>query len=335
MGDISNDTLTTLAGRLVKLDIIMTEAEDKAFALLCEKENIKVGNVVDGIEVPIRHTEISPIALAETLLNAFDEDKIRELASKKYDIENPDDVTDEQIKNTSEAMAKEACKPFNNPKLREHLLHIRTSHDQIIDPNLDRLTFVGWDTNKIENAEGVIETFAKFIEDNKDELDALQIIYSQSYKARPLTLAMIENLYNAMEKAPYNLSTEKLWMAYSVKFPDKVKSKNIVNKLADIISLVRFQLNHDQEINPFSVVVGVRFRDWMLKKNAGYGQFSDEQTEWLRMIRDHIATSMYIEPDDFEYTPFGERGGRGKFYKLFGNDSQNIINEMNYALMAA
>jgi type I restriction enzyme R subunit len=98
---------------------------------------------------------------------------------------------------------------------------------------------------------------------------------------------------------------------------------------------VRFQLNQDQEINPFSVVVGARFRDWILKKNAGYGQFTEEQTEWLRMIRDHIATSTHIEIDDLEYTPFGEKGGQGKFYQLFGSEYQNIINEMNYALIAA
>jgi type I restriction enzyme R subunit len=341
-GDISDDTLTTLAGRLIKLDKIMTEAEDNAFLKLCQREDIKIGNIVDGIEVPIKHTTISPVALAETLLNAFDEDKIRELASQKYSIDNPEDITDEQIKKISEAMAKEATKPFNNPNLRDHLLYVRTSHDQIMDTvNLDKIIFSDWDDKKESRAEETISTFANFMEVNKDRLDALQIIYNQNYKMRPLTLAMIENLYNAMAQAPYNLSTEKLWMAYSVKFPDKVKSKNIVNKLADIISLIRFQLNQDQEINPFTDVVKLRFRDWIFKKNEGWAKFNEgkarfteEQTEWLRLIRDHIAASMHIELEDFELAPFGERGGLGKFYNLFGNEYQNIINEMNYALVA-
>jgi len=336
MGDRTEDTLTTLAGRLIKLDKIMTDSERKAFTELCDEEKIRIGNIVDGIEVPINSVTISPIALAETLLNAFDEDKIFELAREKYGIDDPEDVTDEQLAEISEDMAKEAAKPFNKPKLRNHILQIRTSHDQIMDDfNLDRVTYAGWNKNKESEDEETIGTFANFIEENKDRLDALNIIYSQSYKMRPLTLTMVEKLYDAIIQPPYNLSTEKLWRAYSTKFPDKVKSKNVVNKLADIISLIRFQLNQDHELNNFSSTVGVRFRDWMLKKNAGYGQFTEEQTKWLRMIRDHIATSMYMESDDLELTPFVENGGLSRFHELFGNDYRSIINEMNYALVAA
>jgi type I restriction enzyme R subunit len=63
--------------------------------------------------------------------------------------------------------------------------------------------------------------------------------------------------------------------------------------------------------------------------------FTEEQTEWLRMIRDHIATSMSIVPDDLDYTPFNSKGGLGKFYQLFGSNYENILNEINTALMAA
>jgi hypothetical protein len=33
---------------------------------------------------------------------------------------------------------------------------------------------------------------------------------------------------------------------------------------------------------------------------------------WLDLIRDHVATSLSIEPDDFDYAPFTQRGGLGK-----------------------
>jgi type I restriction enzyme R subunit len=146
---------------------------------------------------------------------------------------------------------------------------------------------------------------------------------------------MVEELYDALQKSPYHLSTEKLWMAYSIRLPDKVAQKSVINKLSDIISLIRFQLGQVKELRLFSEEVNLRFRDWIWKKNAGHKQFTEEQTEWLRMIRDHIATSMYISTDDLEYTPFDGKGGLGKFYRLFGNEYESIIDEMNYALWEA
>ncbi len=40
--------------------------------------------------------------------------------------------------------------------------------------------------------------------------------------------------------------------------------------------------------------------------------FHADQLAWLNLIRDHIATSLSIEPDDFDYAPFSQRGGLGQ-----------------------
>ena len=270
------------------------------------------------------------------MLNAFDRDIVTEVAQKKYSIAERDQVTDEQRDYISEKMAIAASAPFNNPKLRDYIENVRKSHDQIIDNvNLDEITFSGWDSEHAEKAGETIEPFAQFIEENKNNIDALEIIYSQSYRTRPLTLKMVEELYSALQSTPYRLTTEKLWMAYSIRQPEKVREKSVVNKLADIISLVRFQLGQTKELRLFSDEINLRFRDWMLVKNAGHGQFTEEQTEWLRMIRDHIATSMSITMDDLDYTPFDAKGGRGKFYQLFGNQYEQVLEEMNYALFVA
>ena len=71
----------------------------------------------------------------------------------------------------------------------------------------------------------------------------------------------------------------------------------------------------------------------MDKAKAG-AVFTPEQLAWLGLIRDHIATSLSIDPEDFEYTPFGERGGLGKAHQLFGDDLNRILNELNLALVA-
>ncbi|MDR1109352.1 MAG: DEAD/DEAH box helicase family protein [Deltaproteobacteria bacterium] len=336
MGAHDDDTLTTLASRLARLDKVMTAVEKEKFTALCHDECISLGiAIVGSIEVPF-DGEISVIAIAETLLNAFDEDVIEEVARKKFDIEEAQAITDEQMKTVSRQMAIASAVPFDNPKLRDYIENVRKTHDQVIDNvNIDEVTFSGWDSEPAKKAGEVIESFARFIEDNKDNIDALKIIYSQSYRNRTLTLRMVEELYEILWNPPYHLTTEKLWMAYSIRRPDKVRQKSVINKLADIVSLIRFQLGQTDDLRLFSDVVNVRFREWMFDKNAGHGQFTEEQTEWLQMVRDHIAASMSITVDDLGYTPFDAKGGLGKFHQLFGDEYESILNEMNHTLLKA
>ncbi|MFC7148369.1 DEAD/DEAH box helicase family protein [Cohnella cellulosilytica] len=336
MGARDEDTLTSLASRLIKLDKVMTESEKQKFISLCDEEGITLGTQIDGgITVPFHESTISPKAIAETLLNAFDEDVVSQIARKKYNLFENEDATDEQFAKTSGQMATAASVPFHNSKIRNHIENVRKSHDQVVDNvNIDQITFSGWDSERAEKAGKVIDIFSQFIEDNRSSIEALEIIYSQSYKHRPLTLKMVKELYDTLQKAPYYLTTEKLWTAYATRHSDKVKEKNVVNQLADIISLIRFELGQTSELSLFSSDVNVRFQSWIWNKNKGHGQFTEEQTEWLRMVRDHIATSMQITADDLDFTPFDSKGGLGRFYQLFGNEYESILNEMNYALVA-
>jgi type I restriction enzyme R subunit len=318
-GATDEDTLTSIAGRLVKLDKIMATAEKKKFKEICDSEHITLRTVIDGnTPAPCSVTHISVASIAKTLLNAFDGDVIESVVAAKYGSDIPEDKAEEYESEVGKKLATIAATPFNNPKLRDYIENVRKSHDQIIDrQNLDTLTFSGWDSGREAKADEVIATFAQFINDNKDTIDALSIIYSQSYQTRPITLAMVKDLYGALSKPPYSLSTEKLWFAFSVKQPDKVKEKSVVNQLADIISLIRYQLGQTTELNSFSADVARRFQVWTFDKQKGSFKFTNEQAEWLRLIRDHIAVSMEITTDDLELSPFDSKGGLGKFYQLF------------------
>lgn len=259
----------------------------------------------------------------------FTKDKI----NIRFAYEATDIITHFYDHNDAKARSREVF-TFHKPELREFLLNARKAHDQIIDTiNLDTVTFKGWDSDHENKAEETIRTFRNFIDENKDKITALSIIYNQSYQNRQLTFQMIEELYEELSKPPYNLSNTKLWTAYEIKDPQKIK-KRIEDKLADIISLVRFELGQTQELNLFSAEVNLRFQTWIFKKNAGYGQFTDEQTDWLRIIRDHIAISAHGSVEDLDYTPFDAKGGLSKFYQLFGEDYKQILTEINYALVA-
>jgi type I restriction enzyme, R subunit len=50
--------------------------------------------------------------------------------------------------------------------------------------------------------------------------------------------------------------------------------------------------------------------------------------------RDHIATSLSIEPDDLDLSPFNQHGGLGKAHQLFGEQLPDLLDELNEVLAA-
>ena len=307
------DILTTLAGRLTRLDKIMTDDEKEEFS-----------NITNG-------TKINEIV--ENLLNPFDEDyvndKIKLLNDK--DIENQS----EDIISVKNSLLQIAIKPFSNPKLREFILKVKQNHEQIIDNvNIDTVVFSDWSENYEKNVLEYISNFRKFIEDNKTEIEVLDIIYNQKYKNKLITRKIIEELYEIMSKPPHNFTKEKLWNAYYVRENGKI-NKPMEYKLMDIISIIKYELGQIDRLVPFDMITKQKFKEWMFKRNSTQGyRFTEEQTLWLQLIRDHIITNAYIEEEDLDYSPFDAMGGRGQFYNLFKDNYKNIINDINVALAA-
>lgn len=123
------------------------------------------------------------------------------------------------------------------------------------------------------------------------------------------------------------MSGEMLWRAYEV-------TTNVVGQLMDIVSAIRYEIGQESNLISFSDHVKTRFRDWIFEKNAGSSHFSEEQMDWLRMLRDSIATSASVDKDDLELTLFDDKGGLAKFYTLFGARYEEVLAEMNLALVA-
>jgi len=90
----------------------------------------------------------------------------------------------------------------------------------------------------------------------------------------------------------------------------------------------------DEELRPFDATVNKNFQDWVFDKQAGALKFNEEQMNWLRMIKDHIATSMHFSKEDLDYAPFDAKGGIGGMYKAFGDQMDEIIEDMNEELVA-
>jgi type I restriction enzyme, R subunit len=219
-----------------------------------------------------------------------------------------------------------------NPELRERIIEVRRSYEQAIDEtSVDQLIEAGHSKGGTGRARTTVESFERFIEEHKDEITALQILYSRPYAQR-LTFKEVKELASAIGRPPYQWTPEQLWAAYEALDRSKVHGSG-QRILTDIVSLVRFALNQDDELVPYPDRVRQRYEAWLLQQeNAGH-TFSGEQVLWLERIRDHLAASLGISADDFAYTPFVEHGGLGKAGQVFGPALTPLLDELNNVLV--
>lgn len=306
------DTLTSLAGRLARLDREIDEEERKEIEKASEGKSLK--------------------QIINNLLDAVDPDKQEDKAKVLFNTDSP---TEEQVKKATEKLINDACSPFDSPNLRNTLIGIKNQKEQTIDTvSKDILILAEYDHKAKEKAKTMIDTFQKFIEDNKDELTALQMIYSKPYGKRHITFEEIKQLASSIEKPPYNLTSEGLWQAYEQLEKSRVKGAGAGKLLTNLISLIRFAIGESSTLEPFSETVNERFNQWIAEQGKNGRKFTKEQMEWFTMIKDHIATSLNIGMDDFELAPFHERGGLAKVYQVFGEELKNILDELNERLAA-
>ena len=85
-------------------------------------------------------------------------------------------------------------------------------------------------------------------------------------------------------------------------------------------------------LEPFADEVNRNFNAWLKKQESHGKHFTPEQTEWLNMIKQHITTSLNVGIDDFELSPFNQKGGAVKAYQLFGKELNKTLEELNTVL---
>jgi type I restriction enzyme R subunit len=168
--------------------------------------------------------------------------------------------------------------------------------------------------------------------DNKDEITALQLLYSQPHGK--LTFKDLKALADVIQAPPRLWTPELLWSAYEKLEHDKVRGASAPRLVTDVVSLVRFALHRDDALVPYKETVDRRYGRWIEEQARAGVKFTAEQRQWLDLIRDQVAASMGIEMDDFEYAPFAQRGGAGKAFQIFGEQLQPLLAELNEALAA-
>jgi len=310
MGVRDEDTVSSLAGRLARLD-----------KQLDDKEQARITEAAGGMALK---------DIVSALITATDPDRIEKTARQESGGTEP---TDEQRGQARDKLVGLASSVFTGP-LIELIDGIRRDKEQTIDhENLDNVLRAEWEGDAAENAKALAQDFEGYLAENKDEIEALTIFYSQPARRSELTYAMIKQVLDYLKKDRPKLAPLRVWQAYA--HLDDYKGNNPSTELTALVALIRRVCGIDQIIAPYSETVRKNFQDWIMKRHSGAGEkFSEEQMAWLRMIRDHVTNSFHVERDDLDMAPFDAQGGIGRMYQLFGDRMDDVISELNEALVA-
>ncbi len=313
MGIRDEDTVSSLAGRLARLNQQLDRTE---------KERIK--EQASGVELA---------QIVGNLLAAIDPDNIQEKARETEPVPEDGEPSPEACDKARELLVEAAANVFNG-ELIELIDSIRRTKEQIIDrEGLDSVIRAEWKGDAHENAETIVQSFQEYLEAHRDEIEALTIFYDQPHRRCELTYAMIREVFDKLKKDQPRLSTLRVWQAYTLL--DDYKGNQPISELTALVALIRRVCGIDPTISPYSDTVRSNFQNWIMKHHSGDGEkFNEKQMEWLRMMRDHIISSFHLDREDLEMAPFDSKGGMGQMYKLFGDQMDSVIDELNEALAA-
>jgi type I restriction enzyme R subunit len=313
MGSSDADSVSSLAARMARLDRQLSPAERERIAketggtsLRCLVSNLF--GAIDGDAIDTRAVQLAP----------------------------GDDVPPAQLEAATQQAQQElvvaAAKPLTG-NLINLMLDLKRQHEQTVDEvNLDEIQHAGWADATTDQAEELTSAFEQTLRDHQDELTALTIYFQQPQRRHEATLTMIREVLDKLKASHPALAISRVYDAYT-RLDTLPDSAAPLSELTALVALIRRVCGIDATLSPFAETVRRNFRDWILRKNAGE-PFSSEQADWLKMIRDHVCSSVHFSRKDLDYAPFDAKGGLGRMHQLFQGQMDTLISELNKALVA-
>lgn len=226
----------------------------------------------------------------------------------------------------------EAVAPLaNNPVLRSRIMELRRQHDRIIDEVTRDTIRRAEGVSRADSALEIVESWKKYLEDNRDEITALQVL--DEFKTHRVPFKALDDLARQIERTPERWTTEKLWAAYEQLDGAKVRP-NPHARATDLVSLLRYALDLDDELVPYEDVVQERYESWLAQQAQAGATFSETERWWLDRMRDFVVTSAGITVDALDAEPFTQRGGVDGALRDLGDNAGNLLESLDKELTA-
>lgn len=226
----------------------------------------------------------------------------------------------------------EAVAPLaDNPVLRSRIIELRRQHDRIIDEVTRDTIRRAEGVSRADSALEIVESWKKYLEDNRDEITALQVL--DEFKTHRVPFKALDDLARQIERTPERWTTEKLWAAYEQLDGAKVRP-NPHARATDLVSLLRYALDLDDELVPYEDVVQERYESWLAQQAQAGATFSETERWWLDRMRDFVVTSAGITVDALDAEPFTQRGGVDGALRDLGANASHLLESLDKELTA-
>lgn len=194
MGVTDEDTVSSLAGRLARLNKQLDTDDQR-----------RIRELAGGMELT---------QFVGKLFSAIDADNIEARALELVKLPIGSDPGDDKRQQAQQQLVSEAAKVLNG-ELVELIESIRRDKEQTIDhDNIDRVLRAEWDKDAANNAQALTDEFAGYLKANQDSIAALTIFFSQPYRRRELSYALIRQVLDKLKTDKPKLAPLRVWQAY-------------------------------------------------------------------------------------------------------------------------
>ena len=172
---------------------------------------------------------------------------------------------------------------MNNIQARKKLIELQKGYSVSVQDE-DQVIYSGFSK---ETARSFIDNFEKYLNDNKDNIEALRIIYNSEDVL--ITHKMLVELRDRLISENKQYGVYQLWKSYKILDADgsvdELDIKHNVNALTNLIQLVRFAYKKNSKLT--SLIVGYA-RRFSLYCGQNQRILTDDQVEIMRQVAEYI-----------------------------------------------
>ncbi len=312
IGIRDESTLSSLIDNLTRIEKSMNE-----------KDKTEVNNLLSGFDPPLTSLKDVINKLIESISAEKQLSKAREMFGDGNRTYSPSDT---ELKRATDDLISEACSPFDNAKFRYELLELKKK-------NTGKINTTSIEELAKDRSNDIIFRFKSFVESHKKDISLINKVSGSSAGIGEISFDEIKMFSKELRKPPYEISPDEVWNAFARIEPDKVKPLSDQNNPANIISLTQYVTGKIEMLEPFSDIVDRKFKNWLIENETSGKKFSEEQTEWLNMMKTYVSTFLKIDMMSFNDPPFINKGGAARAYNLFSTDLNKILLDMNERLI--
>ena len=233
------------------------------------------------LDMFIERYQFAPIKIAENI-----QDAIRKGILIRFEYIDPSHDNNVRLQLIAQLM--------NNLSARKQLLDMKNGYVVKIEDGADMVISAGFSK---ETAKGFIENFEKYLEENRDSIEALRIIYNSEDTV--ITHSMLSELRDRLLAESAQYGVYHIWKSYKTLDTagnvDDLDTKTNVNALTNLIQIVRFAYKKNSRLT--SLINGYA-RRFSLYCGQQQRPLTQDQVEIMRQIAEFIINDGAISVMD-------------------------------------